>query len=675
MNILLEPRAIGMPLERLDGAAKLTGTAPYAFEHPVDDPLYLHPLQSAIARGRITKIDAAAARALKGVVAVITPANAPRLASDKDKELWVLQSDEIHFRGQLIGAVVAESPQIARHAADLVRVDYAEQPHEAELRADRGDLYAPEQVNPNFPTDTSEGDVEAALAAAAVTIDQTYTTPMEHNNPMEPHTTVARWANGELTLYDSTQGVHSVRTTLAPLFGLDPARVHVTAPHVGGGFGSKGTPHAHNVLAALAALTVAGRPVKFALTRQQMFSLAGYRTPTIQRIRLGADREGHLSAIVHDVVEQTSKIKEFAEQTAVASRIMYAAPNRRTTHRLATLDVPVPSWMRAPGETPGMYAGEAAMDELAVACGLDPIELRIRNEPDLDPESGRPWSGRHLVACLREGARRFGWDRRDPAPGARRRDGWLIGMGVASSTYPYYAMPGSAATIRYGSDQKYVVRIGAVDIGTGTRTALSQIAADALDCPLAAIRLEIADTSLPRATVEGGSAGISSWGSTIVAAARAFRGAARRRPRRWGRDRGRNAGEPGCRTVRHPLLRRAIRRGACPCRYRRDPGAADARRLLGWSDHQPAHRALAADRRHDHGIVDGAARGEHPRPALWPCRQPRFRRLPHRRQRRRHRYRGGLARRIRPEFEPDGLARHRRDRHRRRRRGDRQRGL
>ena len=524
MNILLEPRAIGMPLERLDGAAKLTGTAPYAFEHPVTIRSTCIRCSLRIARGRITKIDAAAARALEGVVAVITHANAPRLASDKDKELWVLQSDEIHFRGQLIGAVVAESPQIARHAADLVRVDYAEQPHEVELRADRGDLYAPEQVNPNFPTDTSEGDVEAALAAAAVTIDQTYTTPMEHNNPMEPHTTVARWANGELTLYDSTQGVHSVRTTLAPLFGLDPARVHVTAPHVGGGFGSKGTPHAHNVLAALAALTVAGRPVKFALTRQQMFSLAGYRTPTIQRIRLGADREGRLTAIVHDVVEQTSKIKEFAEQTAVASRIMYAAPNRRTTHRLATLDVPVPSWMRAPGETPGMYAGEAAMDELAVACGLDPIELRIRNEPDLDPELGRPWSGRHLVACLREGARRFGWDRRDPAPGARRRDGWLIGMGVASSTYPYYAMPGSAATIRYGSDQKYVVRIGAVDIGTGTRTALSQIAADALDCPLAAIRLEIADTSLPRATVEGGSAGISSWGSTIVAAARAFRG-------------------------------------------------------------------------------------------------------------------------------------------------------
>jgi xanthine dehydrogenase YagR molybdenum-binding subunit len=520
---LLEPRAIGMSLPRLDGRAKLTGTAPYAFEQPVADPLYLHPVQAAIARGRVTEIDTAAAAALAGVVAVITHENAPRLASDADKELWVLQSDAVHFRGQFVGAVVAETAEIARHAADLVRVEYAEQPHDAELRADRGDLYAPEQVNPDYPTDTSEGDADAALAAAPVTIDRTYTTPMEHNNPMETHTTVARWADGAFTLYDSTQGAHSVRTTLAPVFGLAPELMHVIAPYVGGGFGSKGTAHAHDVLACLAAQMIAGRPVKFALTRQQMFSLAGYRTPTIQRIRLGADRDGRLTAIVHEVVEQTSRFKEFAEQTAVATRLMYASPNRRTSHRLAALDVPVPSWMRAPGETPGMFAGEAAMDELAVACGLDPIELRIRNEPATDPSSGRPWSQRNLVGCLREGARRFGWERRDPAPGGRRQDGWLIGIGVASSTYPAYTLPGSRATIRYGRDQRYVVRIAAADIGTGTLTALTQIAADALNSPVEAVRLEIGDTALPMASVEGGSSGINCWGSAIVAAARAFR--------------------------------------------------------------------------------------------------------------------------------------------------------
>ena len=263
--------------------------------------------------------------------------------------------------------------------------------------------------------------------------------------------------------------------------------------------------------------------IKFALTRQQMFSLAGYRTPTIQRFRLGADRKGRLVAISHDVVEQTSRIKEFAEQTAVPTRIMYAAPNRRTTHRLAALDVAVPSWMRAPGETPGMFASEVAMDELAEACGLDPIELRTRNEPSSDPESGKPWSGRNLIGCLREGARRFGWGARDPRPATRRRNGWRVGLGVASSTYPRYALPGNRATIRYDADQRYTVRIGATDLGTGTWTTLSQIAADALGCPVSAVRLEIGDTDFPAASVAGGSSGMTSWGSTIVAAARAFR--------------------------------------------------------------------------------------------------------------------------------------------------------
>jgi xanthine dehydrogenase YagR molybdenum-binding subunit len=523
MNALLTPHAIGLPLERLDGRAKVTGTAPYAVEHPVADPLHLHPVQATIARGRVVAIDARAAEGLAGVVAVLTHENAPRLASEEDKELWVLQSDEVRFRGQFIGAVVAETAEIAREAADLVRVNYAEAPHDAALHAGRGDLYAPEQVNPDYPTDTDEGDVEAALAAAAVTIDATYTTPMEHNNPMEPHATVAIWADGGFTLYDSTQGAHSVRTTLAPLLGVPPERIRVVAPYVGGGFGSKGTPHAHDVLVALAAQAVPGRAVKLALTRQQMFSLAGYRTPTIQRLRLGADRAGRLAAIVHEVIEQTSRFKEFAEQTAVATRLMYAAPSRRTRHRLAALDVPVPSWMRAPGETPGMFAAEVAMDELAVACGLDPIELRVRNEPERDPQSGKPWSHRDLVGCLREGAKRFGWAGRDPAPARRRQDGWLVGTGVASATYPAYRMPGSRATVRYGEDQRYVVRIGAADIGTGTWTALTQIAADALGCPIERVRLEIGDSDLPTATVEGGSSGINCWGSAIVAAVRAFR--------------------------------------------------------------------------------------------------------------------------------------------------------
>jgi xanthine dehydrogenase YagR molybdenum-binding subunit len=516
-------RAIGAPLDRIDGPQKVTGTAPYAYEHHVEHPLYLYPLQSDVARGRVARIDASAAEALPGVVIVVTHENAPRLADTGDKELAVLQSDEVAFRGQFIGAVVAETFEIARHAAHLVEVSYDEEPHDVALRADRDDLYAPEQVNAGFPTDTEEGDFEEAFSSAAVKLDETYTTPMEHNNPMEPHTTIAIWEGGNLTLYESTQGAHSVRRTVAPILGIDPSRVRVVAPYVGGGFGSKGLPHANTILAALAAQIVEGRPVKFALTRQQMFSCVGYRTPTIQRIRLGADEDGRLTAISHDVIEQTAKIKEFAEQTAVPTRMMYATGSRRTTHRLAALDVPVPSWMRAPGEAPGMYALESAMDEMATKCNLDPVEFRIRNEPEIDAETGLPYSSRNLVACLREGARRFGWEGRDPTPRARQEGRWLVGTGVASSTYPVFRVPGSRARVRYEGEGRYAVEIGAADIGTGTWTALTQISADALGVGVEDIDLRIGDTTLPTATVEGGSFGITVWGSTIFEAARVFR--------------------------------------------------------------------------------------------------------------------------------------------------------
>jgi xanthine dehydrogenase YagR molybdenum-binding subunit len=522
MTEVLRTEAIGRPMTRLEGPAKVTGTAPYAYEHPVDNPLYLHAIQASIARGQVRTIDTSAAAAIEGVIAVLTHENAARLPGRHDAELAILQSAEVGFRGQFLGGVIAETPETAREAAAFVNVEYDTAAHDVELRADHPDLYKPEKVNPSYPTDTQDGDPDAALADAAVQVDRTYSTPWQNNNPMEPHTVVARWQDGTLVLHDSTQGVHRVRTAVAEVFGLDPERVRVISPHVGGGFGSKGMPHAHVVLAALAAQLVPGRAVKFPLTRQQMFAVTGYRTPTIQRMRLGADVEGHLVAIGHDVIEQTSRIKEFAEQTAIASRTMYRAASRRTTHRLAALDVPVPSWMRAPGETPGMYAVEAAMDELAEACGLDPIELRVRNEPDVDPETGRPFSLRNLVGCLREGAQRFGWSARRP-PRTRREGGSWVGLGVAASTYPARINPASTAEIRYGGDGRYRVEIGAADIGTGTWTTLTQIAADALQVSVDAIDLDIGDTALPRATGAGGSMGLGSWGATIVAAARAFR--------------------------------------------------------------------------------------------------------------------------------------------------------
>ncbi|MDT7803161.1 MAG: xanthine dehydrogenase YagR molybdenum-binding subunit [Actinomycetota bacterium] len=522
MTDTLKPAEIGRSFTRRDGPLKVTGTAPYAFEVPVDQPLHCHPVQATIALGRCRRVDTAQAEALDGVLRVLTPFSTEQLADTEDAELAVLQDGKVPFRGRVIGLVIAETSETARHAASLVEVEYDTEPADLRLSADRDDLYKPDKVNPSFPTDSSEGDVDGALRDAPVTVEQTYTTAMYHNNPLEPHTTTALWEDGTLTLWDSTQGVHPVRKTIAKLFALPEKRVRVIGPYVGGGFGSKGTAHANVVLAALAARAVPGRPVRFALTRQQMFSLAGYRTPTIQRMRLGAGRDGRLRAIGLDVVEQTSRIKEFAEQTAMPARMMYAAPNRRTSHRLAALDVPVPSWMRAPGECPGMFGPEVAMDELAFELGIDPIELRVRNEPVRDPDSGNPFSSRNLVACLRAGAEEFGWAGRDPRPGTRRDGAWLVGTGVAASVYPAMRMPGSTALVRF-EDGRYVAEIGAADIGTGTWTVLPQIAADALGVPVERVEVRIGDTAHPSATVAGGSSGTASWGSAVVAAAGVFR--------------------------------------------------------------------------------------------------------------------------------------------------------
>ena len=513
-------RSIGAPVDRIEGRDKVIGEATYAFEYEQENVAYGAIVQSAIAKGTVKAIDPADALALPGVVAVLTHENVPSLPS-ADGELAVLQSSEVSYRGQIVAAVVADSLETARQAGQLVRVDYDVAEHDAELRPDHPRLYKPDKVNPNFETDTEDGDVEQALASAPITVDETYTTPAQHNNPMEPHATIAVWENGGLTLYDSNQGAWQVAQTIARVLGIPAGQVRVISRHVGGGFGSKGTPRPHVVLAAMCAQHVQ-RPVKLALTRQQMFTLTGYRTPTIQRLRLGADRDGRLTAIAHDVVEQTSTVQEFAEQTAVPTRMMYASPNRRTTHRLVALNLPTPSWMRAPGECPGIYALESALDELAIACELDPIELRIRNEPDVDPETGNRFSTRNLVACFREGAERFGWSDRDVEPATRRDGRRLVGMGVASSTYPARRAP-STAHGRTEADGTFTIRITASDIGTGARTVLTQIAADELEVPLERVRLEIGDSQSGQAMLAGGSMGTSSWGAAVVKACRLLR--------------------------------------------------------------------------------------------------------------------------------------------------------
>jgi xanthine dehydrogenase YagR molybdenum-binding subunit len=514
-------RVIGAPVDRIEGREKVTGQAKYAYEYEAEDVCYATIIQSTEARGRIRSLDPSSALALPGVVEVLWAENAPRLEEVSDPELGILQRPEFAYRGQIVGAVIAESYETARQAERLIRIDYETEPHDTLLRADHPDLYTPEKVNPSFPANTESGDFDAAYASAEVTVDVTYTTPAEHNNPMEPHATIAAWEGDSITLYDSNQGASTVSETVAKAFGLRPDAVRVISPHVGGGFGSKGTPRPHVILAVMAAKAV-GRPVKLAVTRQQMFDVTGYRTPTIQRMRIGASRDGQIQAIAHDVSEQSSRIREFAEQTAVPTRMMYAAENRRTSHRLVRLDLPTPSWMRAPGEAPGMYALESAMDELAQACGIDPIELRIRNEPEIDPETGHRFSSRNLVACLREGAERFGWAERDARPGTRRRGEWLIGTGVASATYPARRQK-SSARARLDDDGRYTVEIAAADIGTGARTALTQVAAETLDVGLEQVTVRLGDSSLPPAQLAGGSMGLSSWSSAVVKACRHLR--------------------------------------------------------------------------------------------------------------------------------------------------------
>ncbi|WP_295661720.1 xanthine dehydrogenase family protein molybdopterin-binding subunit [uncultured Nocardioides sp.] len=524
----LRIKEIGMERSRVEGALKVTGRAPYAMEHGaghgVQEPLHAFLVGSTVSRGRVLAVHADEVRGSEDVVAVLDHTNAPRLADTDDEEYAVLQDDEVHFRGQVVALVLATTSEAAREGARRVRVEYAAEPGEHVFDEDsEGD--EPEKLNAGLPPSGSTGEPDLALASATHVLDETYRTPYMHNNPMEPHATTALWDLGpdgaELRCFDSTQAAHSVRSTLARLFGIEAGRVHVEASHVGGGFGSKGLPHAHNVVAVLAARSQPGRWVRLAVTRQQMFALTGYRTATISRFRLGAGPDGVLGVISHDVVEQTSRCKEFAEQTVAPTRHVYAAPNRRTSTRLVRLDVAVPSWMRAPGEMPGSFAQEAAMDELADLVGLDPIELRRRNEPEADPETGKSFGDRRLLECFDRGAERFGWSERGPAR-SRLEGDWYVGLGTAASVYPAYTQPGNQARV-LAEPGGYRVEIGAVDIGTGARTVLRQIAADALDVDLDAIDLRLGSSDLPIASVAGGSSGTSSWGWAIVAASRTFR--------------------------------------------------------------------------------------------------------------------------------------------------------
>ncbi|WP_069816542.1 xanthine dehydrogenase family protein molybdopterin-binding subunit [Streptomyces sp. TP-A0874] len=509
---------LGSPAVRLEGRAKVTGTARYATEHPMPGCVYAWPVTAAVARGEITSIATSEALAQPGVLTVLTHLNAPRLADVGDGTLAVLQSPRVAHRGQCVALAVAETLQTAQSAAAAVQVEYRAEPHDVLLRADHPGLYTPEKANGGFPADRERGDFDTAFTAAQTRLDAVYRIPALHNHPMEPHASTAVWEDSRLFVYDSSQGASPTQEVLAALFDLDKARVTVVSEHVGGGFGSKGSPRPQLPLAAMAARET-GRPVKLALGRAQMPSLVGHRPGTEQRMRLGADRRGRIDALAHEAVTYSSTLKEFVEQSATASRTMYASPHSRTTHRVTRLDVPTPSWMRAPGECSGMFALESAMDELAFACGIDPVELRLRNDTATEPDSGLPFSSRGLAECLTEGARLFGWADRDPRPASRTEGRLLIGTGVASSGYPTEVAP-SCAEAQAEPSGGYRVRVNATDIGTGARTVLAQIAADALGAPLDRVHIEIGSSDLPRGSVAGGSSGTASWGWAVHRACR-----------------------------------------------------------------------------------------------------------------------------------------------------------
>ncbi|MFE7579391.1 xanthine dehydrogenase family protein molybdopterin-binding subunit [Streptomyces sp. NPDC057521] len=512
------PQPLGAPAVRREGRAKVTGAARYAAERGLPGCLYAWPVPATVPSGRVTAVRTVDALAHPGVHSVLTHDNAPRLAEPDDPILAVLQDDRVPHRGWPVALVVADSLASARAGAAALHITYETNPHDVVLTEDHAGLYTPEQANGGYPAVRERGDFDRAFEASPVRVDVTYTLEALHNHPMEPHASTAHWSpDGHLTVHDSSQGATKVRDSLAAAFGIGADRITAVSEHVGGGFGSKGTPRPQTVLAAMAALHT-GRPVELALPRRQLPALVGHRAPTVQRVRLGAGADGTLTAVAQEVITHTSRIKEFVEQAAVPARVMYGSPHSRTTHRVAALDVPSPSWMRAPGEAPGMYALESAMDELAAELGVDPVDLRLRNDPADEPDSGKPFSSRGLAACLREGAARFGWQDRDPAPGVRREDALLLGTGVASATYPVYVSAGHA-TAHAAPDGTYRIAVNATDIGTGARTVLAQIAAEVLGAPLDEVAIDIGDSDLPDASLAGGSSGTASWGWAVHKAA------------------------------------------------------------------------------------------------------------------------------------------------------------
>jgi len=510
---------IGQPLTRRDGILKVTGTAPYAADHHPPRMLFAVLAVSSIARGRVTSLDVAAAKNHPGVVDVMTPAHKPPLAEDPDAKtnpfmfrMELLQNDSVRYANQPIAVAIAETLEAATEGAALLAPKY--ETLAPRIGLDAGESFVPPAVGVGNPAVVEHGEVEAGLYAAAKQIDTTYETPPQYHNPMEPHAITATWDGDRLYIDTPTQALAIAQSRIAGLFGIPPENVHIRSPFLGGGFGCKGLISGPQILGIMAARLV-NRPVQLVLRREQMYGPVGHRPPTRQRLRVGADEGGLLTALEHHARTVSSTFDDFFEPAANASHTLYASPAIRTAHEAVRVDSGTPLFMRAPGEASGSIALESAIDEMAWACRIDPLEFRIRNDADVEPISGKPFSSKALRDCYARGAERFGWAKRPLSPRQMRDDaGFLVGWGVGTATFPALMFQATArAVVR--ADGRAVMETGAHDMGQGASNVLAQIAADALGLDLDRVEFRSGSSDLPDAGIAGGSAHTATAGLAI----------------------------------------------------------------------------------------------------------------------------------------------------------------
>lgn len=504
----MSTKIIGQPVDRVDGRAKVTGRARYAADNPVPGFVHGYGVFSTIGAGRITAIDATAATKLPGVLGVWHHGNAPKLfrspnRQDTDRVGEVrtpFEDDRVYYAGQFVAVVVAETFEQARAAARLVRVSYREEKPVVSLEAA---MAAHGTRAPRDESDSQRGEPARAWESAEVKIDATYSTPTEVHNPMELHGAIAAWNGERLEVHDSTQWVVGQRNALAQVFGIPLEHVTVRSAYIGGGFGGKLFLWPHTIVAALAAREV-GRPVKLVLERRQEFTTVGHRPPTRQRMRFGATKDGRLVSVRHDSISPTSQVDEFVESCGGTTRVLYSCPNLAISYQTTSANIGTPTPMRAPGAAPGTFALECAMDELALALGLDPVAFRLRNYAEKDEAKDLPWSSNHLRECYSIASERFGWKQRQPAPGSMRDGEEILGWGMAAACWPG-DRDKAAARVQLRADGTACVSCATQDIGTGTYTVIAQVAAEITGLPLAKIEVQLGDSSFPEGPISGGS--------------------------------------------------------------------------------------------------------------------------------------------------------------------------